>query len=482
LKSGASLVNESAARAIVEDGGKLIAELERLGVTFDRGENGDFSLALEGGHKSPRVFHSQDRTGGAISATLIEHLEDWQRKFPNPKQSRILILENTFCLSLINYEQVCLGAHLESGSQKVRVLAQHTILATGGLGQLFSRSTNPRIATGDGIALAYRAGAALIDLEFIQFHPTALHLENAPAFLISEAIRGAGAKLIDSKNKRFMPNFHLDGELATRDVVARAIHATMQSQNGEPVGLDLRSIGKTKLEEHFPNILKTCRHFGIDPLITAIPVSPAAHYSMGGIAADTFGQTSIERLYAIGECAATGLHGANRLASNSLLEAGVMAMRVAELLKNGRFSYIKSIDEPIAKVRTLPPVALPKDVEQLRQLMYKNGSLIRSGRSLNDALRFMRESAEPVLPTDRRIVESANIGLVCELIARSALMREESRGAHFREDYAEANNDVFKTRLSVSSHGHEWLEVEHPSVTKSGTSLSHLIPIKNDRR
>jgi len=453
--SGAGIVDKASARNIIEGGPQLIAELERYGVAFDRDINGNPELALEGGHHHARVLHTHDTTGASITAALIKSLrERVEGTRANPS---ILILENSFCLSLINYEQVCLGAYIESGGERLRVLSQHTILATGGLGQVFSRTSNPSVATGDGVALAYRAGAELIDLEFVQFHPTALDLAHAPAFLLSEAVRGAGAFLLDEKGKRFMTEFHPDAELATRDVVSRAIHSVMQLQGGRPVYLDLRPIGQTQLQRRFPNIIAACRSWGVDPLIKPVPTSPAAHYSMGGVATDVNGRTSVERLYAIGECASSGLHGANRLASNSLLEAGVMAINLSKLLAGERCFGLKAVADKGLINKTFAPLAMPDAPDILRQMMYKHVGLVRSGKFLRATLNYLRESAHPVFPTDRSIVEQANLGLVSELITRCALMREESRGGHFREDYACANDDVFRKRLSLSAHGANWL-------------------------
>jgi L-aspartate oxidase len=458
IRSGAGLVNHDAARAIINGGASLIVELQRFGVVFDRDGNGNLSLALEGGHHRARVLHNRDTTGVSITSGLINalrHRIESSRATPN-----ILILENSFCLSLINYEQVCLGAYIQSDGDRLRVLCQHTILATGGLGQVFARTSNPGIATGDGIALAYRAGADLIDLEFIQFHPTTLDLAGAPPFLLSEAVRGAGAVLLDAAGNRFMPRFHDDAELATRDIVARAIHSVTQAQGGTPVYLDLRPIGNDRLKERFPNIVAACKLWGLDPLLEPIPVSPAAHYSMGGILTDVHGRTSIERLYAIGECASTGLHGANRLASNSLLEAGAMAINVSELLSGQKFFGLKAVADKGLINKTYAPLAMPGAPDILKQMMYRHVGLVRSGKYLRATLNYLRESSHPVFPTDRTVVEQANLGLVSELITRSALMREESRGGHFREDYPSANDDIFRKRLSVSAHGSDWLPCE----------------------
>jgi L-aspartate oxidase len=468
IRSGAGLVLEDAASDIINGGEGLIAELVRFGVEFDRDQNGHLALALEGGHRRARVVHNHDTTGLSIISALVNSLRyEIESSSAHPN---ILLLENSFCLSLINYEQVCLGAYIESEGERLRVLCQHTILATGGLGQVFSRTSNPAIATGDGIALAYRAGVDLIDLEFIQFHPTALDLPGAPAFLLSEAMRGAGAILLDRQGQRFMPRFHAEAELATRDIVARAIHSVMESQGGSPVYLDLRPIGRARLEERFPGIVSACRSWGVDPLVEPVPVSPAAHYSMGGIMADVSGRTSVERLYAIGECASTGLHGANRLASNSLLEAGVMAIKVSELLARQKRYGLKAIADkgPISK--SYAPLAMPGAPDILKQMMYRHVGLVRDGNCLRATLHYLRESCHPAFPIDRTVIEQANLGLVSELITRSALMREESRGGHYRADYQNTNDQNFQKRLRVSAHGCTWLPLQEGTTAQLGQS------------
>jgi len=365
---------------------------------------------------------------------------------------------------LINYEQVCVGAYIETQGERLRILSQHTVLATGGLGQVFSRTSNPAIATGDGIALAYRAGADLVDLEFVQFHPTALDLPNAPAFLLSEAVRGAGGLLLDANGDRFMPRFHKDAELATRDIVARAIHSVMEAQEGKPVYLDLRPIGAESLEERFPAIVSACRRWGVDPLDQPVPVSPAAHYSMGGIMADVNGRTSIERLYAIGECASSGLHGANRLASNSLLEAGVMAINLSALLMRQRFFTLKAVADKGLISKSFAPLAMPGAREILKQMMYRHVGLVRDGNCMTATLNYLRESSHPVFPTDRTIIEQANLGLVSELVTRSALLRKESRGGHYRTDYQTTNDQTYQKRLKVSAHGCVWLPMQESAT------------------
>ncbi len=283
IKSGAGLVDEAVAEQIINGGAELVSKLTQLGVNFDKTEeNHVYSLHLEGGHTSPRVLHSKDTTGKAIAEGLANSLK---AKAANEENlERPIIFENAFALDLLNYQATPLAPRVVTGvlflteDGLVSVAASHVVLATGGAGQIFARTTNPSVATGDGIALAARAGAKLADLEFVQFHPTAFFKEGHPAFLISEAVRGQGAILVDDRNRRFAFDFHKDGELATRDTVAKAIHQTMDERDLDSVFLDLRPIGAENIERKFPNIVRTLRQLGVDPLKEAIPVCPAAHY------------------------------------------------------------------------------------------------------------------------------------------------------------------------------------------------------------
>jgi L-aspartate oxidase len=307
------------------------------------------------------------------------------------------------------------------------------------------------------VALALRAGALLADLEMVQFHPTALALKDAPSFLISEAVRGQGAVLRDDCGHRFALDFHPDGELATRDIVARAIHSTMSRKGINHVNLDFSSIAADVVCARFPNIVSDCRRYGVDPLVQSVPVAPAAHYAMGGIWTDVWGQTSIEGLFAIGECASNGLHGANRLASNSLLEAGCMAMKVAECLQHSFVNNLCSIT--LQETVFSPPntdgdfiVYLPESVTRVQSIMYENAGLIRTESSLNAALELLKgESKLARLSelSDEEVIR-ANLRLLAELIVVSALERKESRGAHYRADFPTIDNESFGVRLTVS--------------------------------
>lgn len=449
VKAGAGLVDEMVARRIIKEGPSLIRQLRELGVRFAVSLSGALELAREGGHAQARVLHSKDATGRAITEALLARLN----RCPN-----VLALKNTTAVELLFGFDRCLGALVLFQGKPTAVWAGRVVLATGGAGRVFARTTNPEVATGDGLALAYRAGARLADLEFVQFHPTALYKPGCPAFLVSEAVRGAGAVLVDARGQRFAHRFHPEGELATRDVVARAMVAVMDEQKIPCVWLDLRPIGSLALERRFPNIVERCRQYGIDPVREPVPVSPAAHYFMGGVWTDEYGRTTLPGLYAIGECASTGLHGANRLASNSLLEAGVMAMRLAGHLASA---------EPDTAVRTCAlsspaPLAIPSDLSEFHQMMFREAGLSRNEIGLRRLLDSLEVFSVRVLPQTRSVVEASSMLLVGQLIARSALERRESRGAHFRSDYPHVNDQAYGKRLCRQRDSLSWLPVSEP--------------------
>jgi L-aspartate oxidase len=455
LDSGAGLCHEEASRLIIEDGHALIARLDALGVDFDRNEAGAWSAAREGGHSHARVLHSKDTTGRAITTALVQTLRRQAAQLKG-----LIILEYAFASELLLCEGTVCGAELlETDSSGITstyiVKSARTILATGGIGQIFERTTNPFVATGDGIALAFRAGAAIRDPEFVQFHPTALCLPGAPAFLISEAVRGEGAILLDGKGERFMPRFHKDAELTTRDIVARAIHSIIVEQEISAVGLDLRPIGKN-LAKRFPNIVAFCQSQGIDPTSQPVPICPAAHYFMGGIVTDLTGGTNVSGLYAIGECASTGLHGANRLASNSLLEAGVMAMRSAADIKAHFTDKLRGISSDQFIGQSLP-LPIPEDTIILKSAMYRLAGLVRTGSGLKKLQARIHKGQTLALPRHPVDFEAANMLLLSELIATAAINRTESRGGHFREDYP-ATKESFRRHQVVSNKGWSWQE------------------------
>jgi L-aspartate oxidase len=453
LSAGAGLTDPVAAALIIGRGREAINKLSSLGVQFDR-TNGSFDTALEGGHSRSRVLHSKDASGKAIAMALAASLR---------ANNRVTILEELFALDLLVLAGRCAGVSALSGKKQIQVVAAHTVLATGGLGQVFARTTNPEIATGDGIAMAYRAGARVVDMEFVQFHPTALMKDGAPAALISEAVRGAGAHLLDSDGQRFAFRFHKDGELATRDVVSRAIFKTIIDEGSKSVRLDMRPIGSEKIIDRFPNIVASCRKWGIDPLVEPIPISPAAHYFMGGIWTDVCGRSSLPGLYAIGECASLGLHGANRLASNSLLEGAVMAMVVAQHIADQPLPSRSGIQARMKDIERAyrAPHSLPRDLSLIKRTMFENAGLQRDAAGLQQIISSMPKWCDTVVLRDRATAEAANIALLGSLIASSALERKESRGAHWRSDFPKTD-DLYLKRYFMSREGCGWLEVQTP--------------------
>lgn len=452
IKSGAGLTDPDIARMMVKDGARLIARLEEMGVNFDRHGN-KRDLAREGGHGQPRVLHSKDSSGKAISDALIEMVL---------KSRRVTVREYCFVSELLIHDGACVGVRMTGpGDEATDLYGNHVVLATGGLGQVFERTTNPAVATGDGIAMAFRAGARLVDMEFVQFHPTSLAVPGQSTFLISEAVRGAGAILLDKDNERFVFKHSPDGELSTRDVVAKAIHSTMLEEKATSVRLDLRPIGKEAIAEKFPAIVAACRQRGIDPLEQPIPIAPAAHYFMGGIWTDAHGRTDIPGLYAIGECASVGLHGANRLASNSLLEGGVMALRLAD--------YVSGRVIPgtvLARPKKFPTSVIlttrdctADNISSFKRTMGTVAGLVRNGETM--AAFEARRSGPLFLPVSMRQdeIEAANISLLGGLIVHAALNRCESRGSHTRLDFPQTQDTTYLRRFFISRKGTGWLPV-----------------------
>lgn len=468
VKSGAGLVDPQVAKTIIGGASDLISRLAQLGVAFDRSDSGGFDLAREGGHSAARVHHTKDATGRSIVEALVSQLRQRQEK----DKKRLRIIENAFALQLLKSNQRVCGCRFSIGDSTLIVSAPHTVLATGGAGQLFLRTTNPPGATGDGIAIAYRAGAALADLEFTQFHPTALCLPGAPSFLISEAVRGAGAVLKDKSGRPFAHRFHPDGDLATRDIVASAIQATMLEQGTDCVHLDMTALNSSELRQRFPNILASLAAFAIDATSQPIPVCPAAHYFMGGILTDIQGRTTLPGLFAIGECASNGLHGANRLASNSLLEGGVMAMKLSRaILGDGSASFTGR------KIAIAPtPHLVPKDLDSFKRSMYENVGLLRDRNSLNNLLQQSNDNSCLVSSEDLESWSKSNMLLVGTKMAAAALKREESRGSHCRNDFPGRNDTRFARRLTICAEKWEWLvtATSEPPIDRAPHSIALL--------
>jgi L-aspartate oxidase len=428
LEAGAGLVDPEAARILVEAAADRIHDLVNFGVPFDS-TDGEVALGREAAHSRNRILHAGgDSTGAHIEISLSGLA----------RMSRITIKEHVQVDEIIveNGRAVALGAIDTRSNTTERFDAGAIVLATGGCGQLFRVSTNPDVATGDGVAVAYQAGAEIQDMEFIQFHPTALRLPGVPIFLISEAVRGEGGVLRNAAGDRFMPGYHAQAELAPRDIVARAIVSEMQRTATERVYLDISHLPSDRVTARFPQIYRYCLDHGVDMTKEPVPVSPAAHYTMGGVRTNTWGETTIPSLYACGECACTGVHGANRLASNSLLETVVFAKRIVQ----------RSVEAPggsavpADNARPLPALVAPGggslDRASLQGLMWDKVGIVRDGAGLAEATRQLsawRAALPP--PSDRPSYELANMLLAGRLVAEAALIREESRGAHYRTDF-----------------------------------------------
>jgi L-aspartate oxidase len=438
LQAGAGFCDPETVEILVTEGPARVMELVELGVCFDR-EGSEWALGQEGAHRRRRILHASDATGWEIARGLIREC----RSAPE-----VVLRENCFLVELLRDRCTgrCGGALImDSRSGEFSVYrARAVIVATGGGGQLYLNTTNPPVATGDGMAAAYRAGAALMDLEFVQFHPTALAIPGVPRFLISEAVRGEGALLLNARGERFMPDYHEMAELAPRDVVSRAISREMRKTGENYVYLDFSHLDGERMKKRFPNIWRTCEHFGLDLSAGRIPVAPAAHYIMGGIATGRDGETGIPGLYACGEVACNGVHGANRLASNSLLEGLVFGARSAEHAHRFIKENPQQCDLPDPLQQRVSDWDVPwgEVTDRLRSLLWEQVGVIRNGKGLAAAQAELAalSRAYPLLPSSRRGVEARNLLTLGELAARAALLREESRGGHFREDFPQRND------------------------------------------
>jgi len=439
LKAGDGLCNEEAARVLVEEGPPRIEELIEWGTEFDRAGT-KIAFTREGAHSRSRVLHAHgDSTGREIGRALY---------LKAAAQKNISFHEFEFTTELLLRDGQVSGVRvLDQSGELHDIRASAVLLATGGLGQVYSDTTNPAVATGDGVAMAYRAGAEISDMEFVQFHPTALFLKNAPRFLLSEALRGEGAYLRNFELTRFMPHYHEAGELAPRDVVARAIAHELErvKRPDAAVYLDMTHLSSERVRKRFPTIYATCMRYNIDITSELVPVRPAAHYAMGGVRTDLRGQTSLPGLFAAGEVACTGVHGANRLASNSLLEGLVYGARAAqnmrEHVQSGSQSSV-AVAKGIAANSNGQPAETETFIRKVQSLMWQNVGVVREGKNLRQVVAELR-ALQPPAGGDRRTCEAANILQAALLIARSALAREESRGAQYRLDYPLKNEAKF---------------------------------------
>jgi L-aspartate oxidase len=467
LSAGAGLCDDMAVRTIVKGGPAAVRELMRIGVHFDERllEDGqrELDLGKEGGHSKRRVLHYHDTTGREIEQRLLDAVV---------AEPRIEILEKHMGLDLIttgklgySTEDRVLGVYVLNDATGVveTIRCDRVVLATGGCGKVYLYTTNPDIATGDGVAMAWRAGATVTNMEFIQFHPTCLFHPEKKSFLITEAIRGEGAKLVDSSGREFMSKYHKMGALASRDIVARAIDAEMKRTGAKCMFIDITHKPSRFVKERFPNIYETCLFLGIDITRQPIPVVPAAHYQCGGVKTDLDGATTLRGLFAVGEVACTGLHGANRLASNSLLEALVVARRCAEALLKPKYAkYHQAFDLPEWRPGSAQDVdemvVVYHNWDEIRRLMWDYVGIVRTSKRLQRASTRLRNLHREIqdfywdfnLTTD--LLELRNLCTVASLIVDSALARKESRGLHFTLDYPETDDVRFRHDTSLKRY------------------------------
>jgi len=448
IKAGQGLGDSAVASYIIREGQKCIKELIRCGAEFDK-ENNHLVFTKEGGHCLPRIVRAMgDSTGREVENTLISIIRE---------NKNIKVFEHTFAVDLISKDNICYGVVVWHATKGITLIwAKRTILATGGCGQIYRETTNPDVATGDGLAMAYRSGVALQDMEFVQFHPTTLYIAGAVRFLITEAVRGEGGVLRNNKGERFMQKYHPAAELAPRDIVSQSIIKEMQKTGHTHVYLDVCHIPKERLYTRFPRIREICASFGIDIARDLIPVHPSAHYMIGGIKVNRFSMTSMKQLYACGESACTGMHGANRLGSNSLLE-GLVGGRVAGVhavksIKSGKHKYLPftmNIPSQGAKTSWLD---LEDIGNSLKSLMWRNVSIERDEKRLLQAEEMLEMWCSYVLDKEFSSPigwELQNMLIVSSLIVSSAAKRKESRGVHHRSDFPDVDNIHWKKHLLI---------------------------------
>lgn len=448
LIAGDGLCDKDIVEIVVSEGPDRIRELIEYGTNFDKMETGEYNLTREGGHSENRILHYKDITGWEIERALLEQVA---------KQPNIEILTHYFGVEVITQHHLGEKSHGNVESYGVyalnvntleveTILSKVTVMASGGAGQIYSSTTNPVIATGDGIAMVYRAGGEVRDMEMIQFHPTSLYNPGTfPSFLITEAVRGEGGVLRDKNGREFMYDYDERGSLAPRDIVARSIDAEMKKSGEEHVWLDITHKPKEFILQHFPNIYEKCLSIGVDITKDYIPVTPAAHYLCGGIRVDEFGRTSIKNLYACGECSSTGLHGANRLASNSLLEAAVFANRIAinalEGLNDLDYEYKVPDWNEFGAVQSNEEILVSHNTRELQKMMSDYVGIVRSDFRLDRAetrMRMLKEETEEFYRKTKlsvKLCELRNLILCAQMVILSAKKRKESRGLHYNTDY-----------------------------------------------
>ena len=452
LTAGGDLCDEAIVEMVVRDAPARIHELIGWGARFDQ-EHGELALGREGGHSHDRIVHALgDATGKEVMRAVIERVS----ALPN-----VGVWPNTFTLDLLTHDGACRGAlvwHRQHG--KTLLWAKQTILATGGAGQIYRETTNPEVATGDGMAIAYRAGAELRDMEFMQFHPTVLYIAGGTRHLITEAMRGAGGRLIDRNGKRFMRDYDPREELAPRDVVSQAIVTQMERTRHANVYLDMTHLDRQWVRQRFPGIAATCAEFGIDITQEPIPVRPGAHYMVGGVTVDDFGRTTVPGLWAAGEVTSSGLHGANRLASNSLLEGLVFGARAGEGAARAAADIaddFRGLDLANAPSQDpSEPLDLVDIRNSLKSLMWRNVGIRRDAAGLTEAVETIHRWRSYVL--NRQFADPVgwqlqNMLCVAELMIRAALDRQESRGVHLRVDYPRIDNEHWRRHITFARDG-----------------------------
>ncbi|MHA2430092.1 MAG: L-aspartate oxidase [Promethearchaeota archaeon] len=450
LIAGDGLCNEVVVRKIIMQAPERIKELIDLGVEFNRGENGEYDLGKEGGHSERRIFHVNDLTGQNIENKLIEEVK---------KHHNIQIKEYWCAINLFSANFRCDGAYVldQENGEIHNVAAKVTVLATGGAGKIYLYTTNPDVASGDGIAMAYRAGAIIANMEFYQFHPTCLYHPYAKSILITEAMRGEGAILKDISGQEFMQEYHPAKELAPRDIVSRAIDAELKKSGDDYVYLDIASYRSSDfIRSHFPGVYEACQNFNIDITQEPIPVVPAAHYCCGGVLTKIDGSTKVKNLYVIGESTCTGLHGANRLASNSLLEGIVCAHECANTLAN-KLGDLKIKEfkewEPGNAVPSTEAVIISQNWDEIRRFMWNYVGIVRTDLRLQRAKKRINLLLDEInqyywdFKIEKNLVELRNLATVAKLIIVSAISRKESRGIHYNLDYPEKSTMSRSTTL-----------------------------------
>ena len=454
LTAGRELCDLDAVEILVREGQSCVQELIRLGMQFDK-ENDGFVLGLEGGHSHRRILHAGgDATGKGLTLFMLNRVKE---------QNNISAFEYTTVVELLVENQTCSGVQaldFVSGNNII-FRSKSTIIATGGLSRIYDRSTNPHTATGDGIALAYHAGAKLADIEFIQFHPSALYIPGEDAFLISEAVRGEGAWLLNNEGERFMQHIHPLAELAPRDVVAYAIYNQLQTHRCDFVYLSLKHLNPETIKNRFSTIYHTLLKYDIDLTSDLLPISPAAHYTMGGILTDLHGETNIKGLFACGEVASTGVMGANRLASNSLLECLVFGKRAAEKANAEREIAFSLPEINIIHVDNANETFFLETKNQIATLMSKKAGIVRSAQKLNEAIKELQEikNSLPEKITEYNLLKIKHITDICSLICESALIRKESRGGHIREDYQSEDPNFCAHLIQQIDHQFKFQEI-----------------------